>query len=589
MATVNKDFKIKNGLVVEGTTATVNGFDILTKKTDDQNYIINLIGGTATSNNTPNTVVKRDGSGSFAANTITANLIGNVTGDVTGFVTGTVSSLSNHDTADLAEGTNLYFTNQRALDATAAAYDAAGTAATEAGLVADDLTDHANATVAHGATGAVVGTTNTQTLTNKTIGDTLNFTGAGAMTINSDSHIVLTPAAGSSVKWGADVLATQGYAADTAANALANAEAYADGLASNYDAAGSAANALADANEYTDNAVASLVDSAPELLDTLNELAQALQDNPNVIADLQDVAAGKQDTLTAGDNIDITGATISVTGLDTDDVAEGTNLYFSNARAVSANTGLWDTIGAAANALADAEDYADGLAVNYDASGSAANALADANSYTDNAISNIDLVFNTDEISEGATNQYFTDSRAKDSAADLLTGASLTNITITGSGAGLTITAENGVADSDTDDLDEGSTNLYFSNARAVAALEAVVPNFTAVEINSLAKEVAATATISSPSTATALTWDTEEYRTVKAIVKFATANHTEVSEVLLTLDGLDNIAITEYAIVGTNGSMGTITATVVAGEGRLNVTTLNNATVVFVRATLLV
>ena len=40
MATVNKNFRIKNGLVVEGNTATVNGYDILTKASADQNYII---------------------------------------------------------------------------------------------------------------------------------------------------------------------------------------------------------------------------------------------------------------------------------------------------------------------------------------------------------------------------------------------------------------------------------------------------------------------------------------------------------------------------------------------------------------------
>ena len=82
MATVNKDFKIKSGLIVEGTTATVNGFDVLTKKTADQDYIVNLIGGTATSANTANTVVKRDANGDFAAGDITADLIGNVTGTV---------------------------------------------------------------------------------------------------------------------------------------------------------------------------------------------------------------------------------------------------------------------------------------------------------------------------------------------------------------------------------------------------------------------------------------------------------------------------------------------------------------------------
>jgi len=81
MATVVKDFKVKNGLIVEGTTGTINNHDILTKKTDDQNYIVNLIGGTATSANEANKVVKRDGSGNFAAGTVTANLTGNVTGN----------------------------------------------------------------------------------------------------------------------------------------------------------------------------------------------------------------------------------------------------------------------------------------------------------------------------------------------------------------------------------------------------------------------------------------------------------------------------------------------------------------------------
>ena len=45
MATVNKDFKIKSGLIVEGTTATVNGHNILTESTSGDQYILNLTGG----------------------------------------------------------------------------------------------------------------------------------------------------------------------------------------------------------------------------------------------------------------------------------------------------------------------------------------------------------------------------------------------------------------------------------------------------------------------------------------------------------------------------------------------------------------
>jgi hypothetical protein len=40
-------------------------------------------------------------------------LVANLEGNVTGTVTGTVSSLSNHDTGDLAEGSNLYYTDAR--------------------------------------------------------------------------------------------------------------------------------------------------------------------------------------------------------------------------------------------------------------------------------------------------------------------------------------------------------------------------------------------------------------------------------------------------------------------------------------------
>lgn len=70
----------------------------------------------ATSNNTASTLVQRDASGNFSAGTITASLTGNVSGNLTGDVTGTVSSLSNHDTGDLAEGTNLYYTDARVRD-----------------------------------------------------------------------------------------------------------------------------------------------------------------------------------------------------------------------------------------------------------------------------------------------------------------------------------------------------------------------------------------------------------------------------------------------------------------------------------------
>ena len=58
----------------------------------------------SSSSNSSNNLVIRDASGNFAAGTITANL------------TGQVSDISNHDTGDLTEGTNLYYTNERVDD-----------------------------------------------------------------------------------------------------------------------------------------------------------------------------------------------------------------------------------------------------------------------------------------------------------------------------------------------------------------------------------------------------------------------------------------------------------------------------------------
>jgi hypothetical protein len=65
----------------------------------------------------------------------------------------------------------------------------------------------------------------------------------------------------------------------------------------------------------------------------------------------------------------------------------------------------------------------------------------------------------------------------KSFAASLLTGATKSNITITGDENGLTISAENGVADSNTDNLTEGSTNKYFTDERAQDAVGNAVGN----------------------------------------------------------------------------------------------------------------
>ena len=506
MATVTKDFKVKNGLIVEGTTGTINNYDILTKKTDDQNYIVNLIGGTATSANQADKVVKRDGSGNFAAGVITADLVGDVTGNadtattletartiqLTGNVTGSVSF-------DGSQNVQISTT----IDSSFATDAEVATAKSEAiSAAASDATTKANAAQA-----------------------------AAEATAAADATTKANAAQAAAISAAASDATTKANAAEAAAKA------------------------------YADDKVSDLVNSAPALLDTLGELATAIANNPNYATDVANLVAGKQDTLTPGTNIAIVNDVISVTGLDTDDVSEGTNLYFTNQRAL------------------------DATAAAYDAAGSASAAQTAAETFATNAINALD----TDDIEEGATNLYHTSTRAKNAAAELLTGASLTNITITGTGAGLTITAENGVADSNTDQLTEGSTNLYFTNARAVSALEAVTPDFPAVELASVAKQVAASASVATASTSTAVSWAKADYRSAEFLVKIASGSHTDVSKVILTLDASDNVAVTEYAMVGTNGSLGSVTADVNGSDVRLRVATLNNNSTVSVVGTLLV
>ncbi len=96
------DATLAGTLAVTGTTTlngavTVSGSNNVTVNSGDVTLSSGnlVVGGTITS-----------------TGAITAN--GGVTGNLTGNVTGTVSSISNHDTGDLSEGSNLYHTTARA-------------------------------------------------------------------------------------------------------------------------------------------------------------------------------------------------------------------------------------------------------------------------------------------------------------------------------------------------------------------------------------------------------------------------------------------------------------------------------------------
>ena len=93
------------------------------------------------------------------------------------------------------------------------------------------------------------------------------------------------------------------------------------------------------------------------------------------------------------------------------------------------------------------------------------------------ALINVSTAFDTDDIDEGTANLFQTDERVDDRVSNLITAG--TNITVNYDDVGnsLTINSSNtggyDLSNNDTDDLGEGSTNLYFTNARADARIAA--------------------------------------------------------------------------------------------------------------------
>jgi hypothetical protein len=389
------------------------------------------------------------------------------------------------------------------------------------------------------------GTINGQNILTETGSDTyiLNLIG-GETLVKSVNSTQLEVSAGGELSVKANVFDAYG----SASTAQSNAEDYADGLASNYDPAGSAATAQSNAEDYADG-LASNYDpagSAATAQSNAEDYADGLASNydpAGSAATAQSNAEGYADGLIS---TEVTNRNSAITAA-VDALVDGA-------------PGLLDTLNEIAAAIADDENYATTMTT---ALAGKQDELTASTGITIDGSNNISVTANTYDA-------YGAASTAQSNAEDYADGLA-SNYDAAGSAATAQSNAE-GYADGLADDILDGTSA------------------FTAINVNSVAKQVAATTgNIVTAAATTAYSWAALDFRSAKFIVKAKYGAHTQVSDLVVTLDTSNNVAVSEYGITYSNGTeLAAVTADYSGTDVRIRVTPANNNTEVVVVGTLI-
>jgi hypothetical protein len=605
MATVTKDFRVKAGLVVEGSTATVNSHDILTEALVDQKGDLLVASGadavTRLAVGTDNYVLTADANatngiawkapaavgvfessitfeGATANDFETTLTVTDPTGDrtitlpdatgtvaLTGDITSAIDAL---DTDDIEEGsTNQYFTNQRALDATSSAYDPAGSAAT-AQSNAEDYADglasnyevsgavstHSSLTTGvHGVTGDVVGTSDAQTLTNKSLTSpevtgldvvdstidiktsaTADYKTSVTITSPTANRTITLPDATGTVALTADVLALAG---GTMTGAIAMGTNKITGLGTPTDS--------------TDAATKSYVDSTAQGIDWKQSVRAA-----------------------STENVDIAGwsGMNAMFGFDGVSGINGARVLLKN-QTNAAENGIY-LVSSDGSSIARAADADSGAELS-------ASIAVFVEEGTVNADSGWTLT-NNGNITVGTTNLTFTQFTG---LGQVVAGDGLSK-----TGNTLNVTAGTGISitgDAVTNDgvLSITGTANQISATASTGAItlstpqdihSTATPTFSGVTVGSvtLADALMGSALATASDSATTIdTWSATTYSSAKYIVQMKKGADIEVIEVLVTVDGSNNVYLTEYADVISNTELGTTNAVYSGGNVLLQVT----------------
>ena len=264
-----------------------------------------------------------------------------------------------------------------------------------------------------------------------------------------------------------------------------------------------------------------------------------------------------QGSVTAGDGITVDGLEVSINRTTVDDWYEAAGAVSDHSDLTTGVHGVTgDVVGTSdSQTLTNKTIDASNNTLSNIANSSLTNSSITVNGYATALGETVTL--DTDDVSEGSTNQYFTNQRALDATASAYDPA--------------------------------GSASTAQTNAETYASglVDDVLDGTSTFSAITLTDALIGTALATAGTSATTIdTWSATTYSSAKYLVQMKKGSDIEVIEVLVTVDGNNNVYLTEYADVISNTVLGTTNAVYSGGNVLLQVTGASSDTSVKVSKT---